>query len=98
MMLRPTAGFTGAAAIAITCVGLAFVVAPRACQGGFELYFWSGCVALLVLLALPFATHIGRSLLARFAWSAVFLLGGVAAWLTGMGAANVRFICGLGYL
>jgi hypothetical protein len=96
--LRPTAGFISAAVIAVACVGLAFAVAPRACQGGFEVYFWSGCAALLLLCALPFATHIGRSLLVRLAWATLFLSGGVAAWLVGLFGANVRFICSLGYL
>ena len=97
-MPRAANAFVIAAVIAIACVGLAFAVAPRACQGGFEIYFWSGCVALLVLVALPFATRIGRSLPARFAWAVAFLLGGAAAWLVGLFGANVRFICGLGYL
>jgi hypothetical protein len=98
MTLRPFDGFASAAVIATGCVGLAFAVAPRACQGGFEVYFCSGCVALLVLVALPFATHIGRSLLVRLAWAVAFLLGGAAAWLAGLFGANVHFICGLGYL
>ena len=97
-MHRTTVGFISAAAIAITVVGLAFLVAPRACDGGLELYVWCGGTALLVLLALPFAAHIGRSTLVRVVWALGFVTFGVSAWIAGLFAANVRFICGLGYL
>jgi len=95
---RATAGFISASAIAIAVVGLAFLVAPRACEGGLELYVWCGGTALLVLLALPFAAHIGRSTLVRVVWALCFVIFGVSAWIAGLFAANVRFICGLGYL
>jgi hypothetical protein len=95
---RSIAGFLYAGAIAIAVVGLAFLVAPRACDGGLDLYVWCGGTALLVLLALPFASHIGRSTLVRVAWSLGFFVFGVGAWLAGLFAANVRFICSLGYL
>jgi len=98
MMHRERVGLASAAGVVVACVALAFAVAPHACQGGFELYFWSGCAALLVLAVLPFAARMGRSLLARCAWAIVFVAAGAGAWLVGMFAANVRFICGLGYL
>ena len=97
-MHRTTAGFISAAAIAIAVVGLAFLVAPRACDGGLELYVWCGGTALLVLLALPFAAHIGRSILVRVVWALGFVVLGAGAWFAGLFTANVRFICGLGYL
>ena len=97
-MARESAAFIGAATIATALVGLAYLVAPRACQGGFELYTWCGGAALLLLLGLPFAAHMGRSTLIRVAFALGFLIFGVGAWLGGVFAANVRFICGLGYL
>jgi hypothetical protein len=97
-MNRARAGFVSAAIIAIGIIGLAFLVAPHACAGGLELYFWSGCTALVVLLALPFAARLGRSLVSRFFWALGFLVLGAGAWLLGLFSANVRFICGLGYL
>ena len=97
-MQRATARFISAAAIAIAVVGLAFLVAPRACAGGLDLYVWCGGAALLVLLAVPFAAHIGRSTLVRVVWSLGFVVFGAGAWIAGLFAANVRFICGLGYL
>jgi len=95
---RERTAFIGAAAIATALVALAYLVAPRSCKGGFELYTWCGGAALLLLLALPFGVRMGRSTLVRFAFALGFLVFGAAAWLVGLVAANVRFICGLGYL
>jgi hypothetical protein len=95
---RATIGFVSAGAIAIAVVCLAFLVAPRACNGGFDLYVWCGGAALLALLALPFAAHLGRSMLVRIVWSLGFIVLGAGAWIAGLLAANVRFICSLGYL
>ena len=97
-MQRATIGFVSAGAIAIAVVGLAFLVAPRSCNGGLDLYVWCGGAALLALLALPFAAHIGRSMLVRLVWSVGFVVLGAGVWIAGLLAANVRFICGLGYL
>ncbi len=90
--------FVIAAAIAIAVFALAFLVAPRACAGGFEVYFWCGAVALLLLLVLPFIGDTGKSLLIRAASTFGFMVLGAGAWLAGLFVANVRFICGLGYL
>jgi hypothetical protein len=97
-MNRPKVAFVGAALIAIGVVGLAFAIAPRACDGGLEVYLWSGCASLLVLFSLPFAAHLGHSSAMRVAWALGLLTFGVCAWCVGLFAANVRFICGLGYL
>ena len=97
-MTRELAAYVSAAAIATGLVVLAFVVAPRSCNGGLELYFWCGGAALLLLFGLPFVSHIGRSTLVRVALAFGFLVFGGGAWLAGLFAANVRFICGLGYL
>lgn len=97
-MSRESVAFIGAAVIATATVALAYVVAPRACEGGLEVYIWCGGAALLLLVAMPFVTHNGRSMLVRVAFALAFLVFEVAAWLSGLFAANVRFICGLGYL
>jgi len=97
-MTREQAAFIGAASVATALLVLAYVVAPRACAGGFEVYFWCGAALLLLLFSLPFVTHNGRSIVVRVALAFGFLAFGVVAWLVGLFAANVRFICGLGYL
>jgi hypothetical protein len=95
---RATSGFVSAAVIAIAVVCLAFAVAPNACKGGLDLYVWGGGAALLALLAIPFVTRIGQSILARIGWAIAFVILGSGTWIAGLFAANVRFICGLGYL
>ncbi len=97
-MAREPAAFVSAAAIATALVVLAYVVAPRACTGGYEFYFWFGVAALLLLVVLPFVTHGARSILVRVALALGFLNFGAGAWLAGLFAANVRFLCRLGYL
>jgi hypothetical protein len=95
---RARAAFIGACVVAIGLVALAYMVAPRACQGGLEIYVWCGGAALLFLLGLPFAARLGHSMLVRVASAVGFVVFGAGAWLAGLFAANVRFICGLGYL
>jgi hypothetical protein len=95
---RQPAAFVSAAAVAAAVVVLAYVVAPRSCQGGLEIYTLAGAAALLLLAGLPFVAHMGRSALVRIAIALGFLVFGTAVWLGGLLAANVRFICGLGYL
>ncbi len=97
-MFRERAALLGAAVVATALVALAYIVAPRACKGGLELYVWCGGAAFLLLLGLPFFARVGRSTLARVAYALGFFVLGVCAWLAGLFLANVRFICGLGYL
>ncbi len=97
-MAREPAAFISAAAIATVLVALAYLVAPHSCEGGLELYAWCGGVAFLLLLGLPFATRMGRSTPIRILLALGFLVFGAGAWLAGLFVANVRLICGLGYL
>ncbi len=97
-MDRKSAPYIGAAVIASGLIVLAYLVAPHSCEGGLELYTWCGGAALLLLLGLPFAARMGRSILIRLALSVGFLVFGAGVWLAGLLVANVRFICGLGYL
>ena len=97
-MAREPAAYVSAILIAGILLALAYFVAPTACEGGLEFYIRSGAAALLLLLGLPFLAHLGRSALVRVAFGFGFFAFGVGAWLAGLFAANVRFICGLGYL
>ena len=95
---RARTGWIVGAGIGAALMGLAFAVAPRACAGGLEIYGVAGLVALLALAALPFVAGIGRGLARRLGVSLALVVLGVATWLAGLLLANVRFICGLGYL
>jgi hypothetical protein len=98
MVRRGSVALLGGAAIAVVLVALAYFLAPRSCQGGLEVYVWCGGAALLLLFGLPFAARMGRSMFVRIAFALGFLAFGAGVWLAGLIAANVRFICGLGYL
>jgi hypothetical protein len=97
-VVRESTAFIGAAAIAFALVVLAYLVAPHSCEWGLELYTWCGAAALLLLLGLPFAARMGRSTVVRLAIALGFFVFGAGVWIAGLFAANVRFICGLGYL
>jgi hypothetical protein len=74
---------------------LAFVLAPHSCDGGFDVYFWSGVGLLAAMLALPFVVRTGGSLLACLGWGVALVLLCATVWLVGLFAANVRIICHL---
>jgi hypothetical protein len=74
-----------AAALCLAVFGLAFAVAPHACGGGIEVYFWSGVAATFILLALPWIMRRDRSAPIRAALSLGWGLAGVLA--------SIRFFC-----
>ena len=74
---------------------LAFVFAPHACEGGFDLYVWSGFATLAALLVLPFVAHMGSSVLVSLAWAFGLALLGFGIWLAGLVSANVFVLCRL---
>jgi hypothetical protein len=88
-------GLSIAFAIAAGIFGLAYVVAPKSCEGGNEIYFWTGVVAVIAWLALPFAMKMGKSLAVRFALAFGFAAVGIGVWLGGMTAAHVQILCRL---
>jgi hypothetical protein len=94
-MSRRILSLTITAVVGAIVFSLAFVAAPRSCDGGLTLYFWAGVVSLLGLMVLPFLTAIGRTKAARIAWSIGFAGYGVAIWLTGLLVANIRVLCRL---
>jgi hypothetical protein len=72
---------------------LAFATAPYSCDGGFEVYFWSGVAAVVALLALPWILRQDRSFLIRTGLSLGWGSAAVMIWVSGMFAASVRFFC-----
>ena len=59
------------------------------------MYFVSGVAALALLLALPFLTHLGGSVLGSLGWAFGLMVLGVGVWLAGLLAANVQILCRL---
>ena len=94
-MSRASQCIIAAAVVLILLVSIAFFVAPRACEGGFEIYLQSGIVALIVLPALPFILRSGNSLAVRVVSGLGFVVLGAIAWVIGLFAANVNFLCRL---
>jgi len=89
------APFAIAAGIGAAVIAIAFVAAPRSCEGGLEFYFGSGVVSLIVLMALPFLATLGNSMTVRFLWGLGFAAFGASAWFAGLFLANVRIMCRL---
>ena len=94
-MSRASQCIGAATVVLLLLVSVAFVVAPRACEGGFEIYLQSGIVALIVLSALPFILRSGNSLAVRVVSALGFVGLGVVGWVVGLFAANVSFLCRL---
>lgn len=95
-MSRTAVTFSIAAIVGVAVIAIAFVAAPRSCEGGLELYFWSGIGSLAVLTALPFVLmSSGNSVFVRLAWAVGFFAFGSAVWLAGLFLANVRIMCRL---
>ena len=95
MTSNAKAGVVGAGAISIAIFALAFAVAPKSCEGGLEIYTWSGLVALVLMFALPFVVGLSPSLGKRFAWAFGFALFGFGVWFGGLLAANIQILCRL---
>ena len=74
---------------------LAFLAAPRSCEGGLTLYFWAGVASVIVLIALPFIKSLGASVPSRVGYAVGFAAFGVAVWIAGLFLANVRIMCRL---
>ena len=94
-MSRASQCLIAAAVVSLMLVSVAFWVAPRACEGGFETYLQCGTVALIVLAALPFVLRSGNSLSIRVVSALGFVALGVAVWVVGLLVANVNFLCRL---
>ena len=88
-------GLIAAAVIVAMLLALAFAAGPKSCEGGLELYFWSGIAALAALFVVPIWTYGDKTPAARFGWACAFLLAGVAAWVAGFAAADFKLMCRL---
>ena len=82
-------------ATATLLVAIAFPIAPHACEGGLELYFWIGVAAVIAALAIPFVLRNGQSPLVRCALALGLATLVASAWIAGLFAANIRIMCRL---
>ena len=84
-----------AAALGLGLFALAFVVAPHACSGGLDVYFWTGIAAMVAtgvaVAALPRTLGPWR----RTGLALALTCGVAVAWLAGLFAADVRLMCRL---
>lgn len=72
-----------------------FLIAPRSCEGGLELYLLGGAVMVLVLSSLPFMLLLNKPLSSRLAAAALLGFITTLIWLAGFFIADFRIICRL---
>lgn len=94
-MARALKGVIAVATVALFLLSVAFWVAPRSCEGGFEIYFMCGIAALAVMVALPFVLHVGKTLFGRAASALGLVALGAGVWVVGLLAANFQILCRL---
>ena len=94
-MTRPTLVISIGGAICAALFVFAFIAAPQSCEWGLTAYFWSGVASLIVLLAVPMVVRTDRSIPGRVALGLGLAALGVAVWVAGLFAANVRIMCRL---
>jgi hypothetical protein len=92
---RASLGVVAVAAVAVCLLAAAFWIAPRACEGGLDIYFLCGLTALVVMAALPFVLRLGDSLIARITLAFGLVVLGAALWISGLLMANVQILCRL---
>ncbi len=94
-MVIHTSTLLVAALLVLGLFGFAFVAAPHSCEWGLQAYVLTGAAVLALLIALPWLLEAQ----ATFGRRALFSLGfaglGLAVWIAGLFAANVRLICRL---
>ncbi len=73
----------------------AFIAAPHSCEWGLAAYFWLGLASLLTLFVTPILLRTDCSVSMRAAYSLGFVVLGIAVWMVGLIAANVRILCRL---
>lgn len=92
---RAWQGVSAVSAIVVSLIAAAFWIAPRACEGGLEVYFFLGIAGIVAMLALPFILRSSVSLLVRVFLALGFAIVGAVGWVVGLLAANVQILCRL---
>jgi len=84
-----------AGSICVVLFAFSFVAGPKSCEWGLTAYFWTGIAALVALFAVPMVLRTDRTMLMRSAFGLAFAVGGLAVWIAGLAAGNVRIMCRL---
>lgn len=74
---------------------LAFIVAPHSCEGGLDVYVWSGLGCFVAVLVAPFVLHADQPASRRVGMAAALAGLVIVAWIAGGALANVRIMCRL---
>ena len=82
-------------AFCVALLAFAFVAAPHSCEWGLTAYFTSGVFVVVGLMVLPFVFSRRLPPMQRCLLAFGFGAFGVAVWLGGLFAANLRIICRL---
>lgn len=94
-MLRVGWSLAFGVALGVALFAFAFVAAPHSCEWGLAAYFNSGVVVVIALMVIPFVFSRRLPPLPRSFLALAFGAIGVAIWLSGLFAANLRIICRL---
>jgi len=92
---RRTQALVAGGALCVALLAFAYAAAPKSCQWGYEVYFWTGVICLITLFALPFTFRASQSILGCIGLGIGYASFGCGVWLVGIFAANVRIICAL---
>lgn len=92
-MANRAASISSALGVYALLFGLAQLLAPRSCRGGFLAYVCSGVAAALVLLGIPFVLERKLSLVTRAVMSLALLMVGLAIWWASALAAHFSVAC-----
>ena len=87
--------FRAGLACCAALIALAFIVAPHSCQGGLDVYVWSGVGCFAAVIAAPFVLHRNLPAARRAGVAAALAALVIVAWIAGGVFANVRIFCRL---
>jgi hypothetical protein len=80
--------------ISVTELIVASIYGPRSCDGGFEIYFWTGIFCVIVSAGIPFTAK-SETIKWKIGFSILLSIVSVLIWVGGFALGNFRIICRL---